>query len=147
MPPGRWRDPCWWMACLAAPVFWIGLALVQPPPLQWHWPLQAPGYFLQVALLMPVLEEWVFRGGVQEWLRQRWSQHWQGLSLANGVTSLIFAALHLWQHPPLWAAGVFLPSLVFGFFYERHRGLLSPILLHAGYNAGYFWLFTVPAPA
>lgn len=140
--PPRLQDPLWWAACLAAPAFWGLLSLVQPPSQDWAWPLRAPWLFCQVALLMPVLEEMVFRGGLQDWISSRWSASWRGVSLANVVTSLVFAAMHLWAHPPLWAASVFFPSLVFGFFYQRHRGLLSPIALHVGYNTGYFWLFT-----
>lgn len=51
--------------------------------------------------------------------------------------SLQFSALHFIGHPPLWAAGVLLPSLLYGFFRDRHDSVLPPIALHVFYNAGY----------
>ena len=65
------------------------------------------------------------------------------LSKANVLTSLLFTALHFFSHSPLWAAAVFLPSLVFGHFRERHNSLVSPIILHAFYNGLYFSLFGI----
>ena len=63
---------------------------------------------------------------------------------ANLITSLVFTGLHFIYHPPLWAASVLLPSLVFGYFKDRYRTLTTPIILHVFYNAGYFWLFAPP---
>ena len=57
------------------------------------------------------------------------------------LTSLLFTALHFINHAPLWAAAVFFPSLVFGFFKDRTGKLAAPIILHVFYNSGYFWLF------
>lgn len=96
-----------------------------------------------LAAVWPALEETVFRGLIQGWLlEQPWG--WKGLggiSVANGITSLLFAALHLVAHPLLWAAAVSIPSLIFGYFRERHGRLASPIALHCLYNAGYFLLY------
>jgi membrane protease YdiL (CAAX protease family) len=44
---------------------------------------------------------------------------------------------HLINQPPLWAASVFFPSLVFGYFKDRHQTVVTPFLLHAWYNAGF----------
>ena len=63
------------------------------------------------------------------------------LSHANILTSVLFTALHFINHPPLWAAAVLFPSLVFGLFKDRSGGLAAPIILHVFYNSGYFWLF------
>ena len=60
--------------------------------------------------------------------------------MANVLTSIAFAAVHLYAHPPLWALAVFFPSLVFGYFRDRSGRLEGPILLHIGYNASYFML-------
>lgn len=101
-----------------------------------------PADFAIVSLLYPVLEELVFRGLLQGWLAKRMKHRaWHGLSGANIITSVIFSALHFLHHPPLYAASVFVPSLVFGYFRERQHGLAAPIFLHAWYNAGYFWIF------
>ncbi len=96
-----------------------------------------------MTLVYPVLEEIVFRGGLQPWLRRhpRAAANWHGVSVANIATSVVFAATHLLRHPPGWATAMFLPSLVFGYFRDRHDSLKGPIALHVFYNMGYFWLF------
>lgn len=106
--------------------------------------MRTPLAYLWPVLLLPILEEWVFRGALQPALGARWPQRYGPLSLANLLASLAFTALHFFQHAPLWAASVFLPSLLFGYFRERHGNLASPILLHVWYNAGYFLLFAAP---
>lgn len=95
---------------------------------------------LMMVVVWPVIEEIVFRAGVQESLAQ-WSSSRLGLfTLANIVTATLFCLLHLWRHPPAWALATFFPALVFGLFYERHRTLLAPIGLHALYNLAYLVL-------
>ena len=64
-----------------------------------------------------------------------------GVSWANVLTSLAFAALHLISQPPLWAFLVFFPSLAFGWLREASGGLIFPIILHIFYNLGFFLLF------
>ena len=64
----------------------------------------------------------------------------RGFTLANLATSVLFTALHFVSHPPLWAAGVLLPSLLYGYFRDRHDSVYPAIALHVFYNAGYFLL-------
>lgn len=78
----------------------------------------------------------MFRGLIQGWLRGR-----MRAAAAILVTSVLFSALHFFSQAAVWAAAVFVPSLVFGHFRERHGSLAAPIVLHCWYNAGYFWLF------
>ncbi len=141
------HDRLWWLALAAGPAFWLFLASSGTAIGELRWPLVQPLSYLRLAVVIPVLEELVFRGALQGWLlQQAWGVRQRvGLSNANLVTSLVFTAAHIVSHPPLWALSVLLPSLVFGYFRERHAGLLAPILLHASYNAGYFWLFYTPA--
>lgn len=138
-----WHDKELGAALLAAPVFWVCLAWLVQPVLDLRGPLAAPALFLSVAVLYPALEEVVFRGGLQTLLlgRPLGKVSWHRLTLANVVTSLVFATLHLLMHAPLWALAAFFPSLVFGYFRERHASLATPIGLHIFYNTGYFWLF------
>lgn len=138
----RWSDGQWWLALAAAPVCWGLFASTGAPVVGFGWILSQAQLFILLALVYPVLEEIVFRGLIQDSLDRR-LQAWRfGLvSKANLITSLIFTALHFSQHPPMWAVAVFLPSLVFGHFKERHAGLVSPIILHAFYNSGYYALF------
>jgi membrane protease YdiL (CAAX protease family) len=133
-------------AILAAPLFWLTCYLTVRPELNLLWPLQAPGRFLLLAFLYPILEELAFRGFLQGWLVDTpWgARQWRGLSAANAVTSATFAAAHLLAHPWPWAAATFFPSLVFGFFRDRYRRLAVPMGLHVFYNLGYYWLFGTP---
>lgn len=136
------RDYHLWAALLCGPMFWVALWLagqpVQPVArVADTW----PPYLLTI-LVYPVLEEIVFRGGVQGFLDERLQARprW-GVSPANFVTSLLFTLMHFIYHPPLWALGVFIPSLAFGYFRDRHQQLMTPIGLHVFYNAGYIILF------
>jgi membrane protease YdiL (CAAX protease family) len=138
-----WRDRLFLAALLVGIVTWLILYFLQQPIVQWNWPLVRPWQFLSLVLLYPIVEEIAFRGLVQELLRDYVSRRSLGpLTIANLLTSVLFAGLHFIYHAPLWAALVFFPSLVFGFFKDRTNHLLAPIILHVFYNAGYFWLFS-----
>ena len=137
------RDRQFFWALLIAPLLWlIGYSFYSPTP-DWAWPLQHPRELVVLVILYPCVEELLFRGLLQGWLLERanFQRHWQGLTLANLATSVIFTVLHFLMHPPLAAASVLLPSLVFGYFRDRYGRLHAPILLHVYYNLGYFWLF------
>jgi membrane protease YdiL (CAAX protease family) len=142
-----WRDTLFYAAIGAALAYWLALFLVTQPQPDLNWPLREPLAFLYPALLYPVVEELVFRGLLQD-LAHRHLKAWRlgPLTHANIMTSVLFTALHFINHPPLWAAAVFVPSLLFGFFKDRSGGLAAPILLHVFYNAGYFWLFVHTSP-
>ncbi len=104
------------------------------------------GVVLSLCLVQPLIEELIFRGVLQgELLRRSWGQRkWSAISAANGATSIAFAALHFLSHAPLWAAGVLIPSLLFGHFRERHASLYPPLCLHIYYNTGYFFTTGFP---
>lgn len=139
------RDLLFYLALLAGPAVWLVLYLLTPVPVEWNKPLLDPVWFLKLALVYPVLEEIVFRGLLQELVRDLLSKAMYGpLTVANLLTSLCFTGAHFFFHPPLAAVLVFFPSLVFGFFKERTGSLAAPVLLHAFYNAGYLWLFARP---
>jgi membrane protease YdiL (CAAX protease family) len=137
-------DPQFLVALSAGPVTWCVLFVILNANPDWGWPLNAPLTFLLPALLYPVIEEIIFRGYLQSLLAARLDWHYGPLTLANLLTSLVFSGMHLFYNPPLWAMLVFFPSLVFGYFRERHNNLLAPILLHCFYNAGFIWLFSAP---
>ena len=134
------RDPHLLAALAAGPLCWLvlrllGIPLADAPP--------APRTLLYGVLAGPLLEEIVFRGALQGALLRRPSlaRRRLGLSGANALTSLAFAAAHLWGQPPSWAALVIAPSLVFGHLRERHGGVVTPFVVHAFYNAGFIALF------
>jgi membrane protease YdiL (CAAX protease family) len=145
LPAPLYRDPLFYLALLAGPAVWLVLYLLAPVPVAWNKPLLDPVWFLKLVLVYPVLEEIVFRGLLQELVRDLLTKAMFGpLTVANLLTSVLFAGAHFFYHPPLAAALVFFPSLVFGFFKERTGSLVAPVLLHAFYNAGYLWLFARP---
>ncbi|MGD2074778.1 MAG: JDVT-CTERM system glutamic-type intramembrane protease [Gammaproteobacteria bacterium] len=137
-----WVDPLFFAALAAAVVYWVVLYRTSGAGPDPGWPLRDPARFVYPALIYPIVEELVFRGLVQD-LAHRHLRPWHlgPLSHANILTSLLFTALHFVNHPPLWAAAVLAPSLIFGFFKDRTGRLAAPILLHVFYNSGYFWLF------
>ena len=100
-------------------------------------------------LLAPVLEELVFRGGVQSVLDRTTFGRLgilRGVSVGNVLTSILFAAAHLLVNPPWLAASIFFPSLVFGRLKQLYPSLLPAMFVHAWYNlcyvaAGNAWLF------
>jgi membrane protease YdiL (CAAX protease family) len=130
---------------LKDPIF--AFLLVAPLPF-WVWIVATQGVtgitdlslLMSLVVLYPIIEEIIFRGLIQPFMAKRLNRSWSIFSLANILTSLSFVALHLINHPPLWALAVFVPSLVFGYSQERYNHLGAPVILHCSYNAGYFLL-------
>jgi len=137
------QDRLFWSALLAGPViwtalyFWLSSTSVQNDPLNQWWTL------LLLAGVYPLLEEWLFRGLLQPQLLtfRPLRARFLGLSNANLLTSLLFATAHLFVQPPLWAAAVIIPSLIFGAFRDRYQSIVPAIILHSFYNLGYFLVF------
>jgi membrane protease YdiL (CAAX protease family) len=135
-----WKDGAYWLALMAGPVSWCLLFFLTnhagaPTP-----PWEA---FVKLALIYPILEEIVFRGGIQSFLMERSSLSKKTFSIsgANLITSFLFAAAHLLHQSPLWASLVFFPSLIFGWAREKYDSIVPSIVLHSFYNAGFVWLF------
>ncbi len=146
-PPKQLKNLCcdrlFWLALLAGPVTWATLLAWQPATPFTQGETAQWGRLLLLAGLYPLLEEWLFRGLLQPQLLT-----WRplraralGLSGANWLASLLFGAAHLLAHPPLWAAAVIIPSLVFGAFRDRYQSVVPAIILHSFYNLGYFLMF------
>jgi len=134
----------WFAAIAIAWPVWYGLYMQMPSPPDTGWVFDFPVTLLLFVLLYPLLEEIVFRGLLQETLLRftPMQRKTAGITLANVATSILFAGAHTLSHPPLMAALVFLPSLLFGYFRDRYDGWLLPsILLHCYYNLGYCLIF------
>lgn len=134
-PRNGWTDPAIWLALAAGPAFWllaVAAGVEVPGPERPSWARVA-----SALLWYPVLEELLFRGVIQgQLIARRWGgRRWLGISAANAVTALLFAALHLALGPTPWAAAVLVPALVFGGLRERTASVYPAILVHAGYNA------------
>ena len=90
---------------------------------------------LAAIALWSVAEEIVFRGALQPAIARvipLGAVAW--VSPANALTSLVFAALHLWRHPPLVAVFIFPVSLVYGRARELSGRVWPAALLHLTFN-------------
>lgn len=88
---------------------------------------------LSIALFVPIMEELLFRGFLQTWLRGK-----VAASSAIVVTSLIFAIFHYSHSQGIsnieYIFALFFLSCFLGLIYERQRSLWAPIGLHVAFN-------------
>ena len=134
----RWlKDARFGLALLAGVVFWLVLLGLGATHAVLGWSV-----LFSLVLMQPVIEELLFRGLLQgQVLQLAWGRwQWGGFTSANLAVSVVFVTLHFMTHPPFWALGVLLPSLLFGYFRDRHRSVYPSMALHVFYNAGYFLL-------
>ena len=135
---------------VSAGVFCFAATLIAVPV---AWAVAAAGYGmacdeplrdLAVIALWSVAEEIVFRGAVQPAIARRIDNAAHlGITPANAVTSVVFAAMHLWRHPPLVALLVFPVSLVYGRARELSGRVGPAAALHFAFNAALYaasWL-------
>ncbi len=135
-------DTHFWIALALGPVVWIALWFILGKPAINGLALKV---FLTGVIFYPIMEELAFRGFIQTWLLEKpiWTRTvLPKISRANVMTSVVFAAFHLFNQPPLWAALVFVPSLMFGYLRERYDAVTPSIIMHAWYNLGFLWLFS-----
>lgn len=142
--PSFTRDGQFYFALMLAPLPLIALSYLIPG---WNAGIHAgPAVFLSLVIWQPIAEELLFRGFIQGRLRE-W--HWArrpfiSLSTANYITTLLFVITHLVNHSLWWAIAVAVPSLVFGYFRDRHGHIYPCIALHAAYNACYLAAGAMP---
>lgn len=89
-----------------------------------------PAVALRLLLLAPLLEEWIVRAGLQEWLLRRYPG---ARVLQLLAPAMFFSLLHVgagWN-----AAWVFLPGLALGLLYRRWRDWRLCALGHALLNS------------
>ena len=89
--------------------------------------------FLTVITFVPLVEELIFRGFLQTWLRQ-----FMSMGTAIAIASAVFALFHFsfsqgW-HNIEFLASLFLLSCFLGYVYERQGSIWAPIGLHAAFN-------------
>ena len=95
---------------------------------------------LAALLAAAVLEEAVFRAGLQQWLMER---SWGGLRVgvltaANAASAAAFALAHGLSRSWLLALGVVGPALLLGWLFERRQSLAICVAVHALMN-GAWW--------
>lgn len=102
-------------------------------------------YFLMafgVSILVPITEEYLFRGLLQSWLKNKLHK----ASYAIVLSSLIFAAFHFSTTQGFANIEIlfslFLFSCAIGYLYERQRSLWAPVGLHGFLNfVSYMMIF------
>jgi membrane protease YdiL (CAAX protease family) len=115
-----------WIALGALVLSLCGTALLAGVSAQRLWVL---------LLISPVVEEAVFRVGLQDWLMRLWPSK---AMLANVLTALAFATAHVALRGDAIAFAVVLPALLLGEVYRRWNRLGYCIGLHIAMNAA--WL-------
>lgn len=89
---------------------------------------------LGIITTVPFTEEFLFRGLLQNWLKQKF----HSACLPIVLTSLIFALFHYTSAQGITnielLASLFLLSCLLGFIYERQRSLWASIGLHGFFN-------------
>lgn len=89
----------------------------------------------RLLVLAPLLEEWVVRAGLQEWLiRRRWPGRRHEGRAPVAVSAAVFGLLHLGAG---WRAALLVlpPGLMLALLYQRSRDWRQCALLHCGLNA------------
>ena len=87
-----------------------------------------PYGLLSIALLAPILEELLFRGGIEGYLLGKWKNPWSAII----VSSLIFGVVHM---NPAQIPFAFLLGVMFGWLYYRTGSLLPGIVGHVLNNS------------
>ncbi len=89
--------------------------------------------FFNTVLLAPLVEEFLFRGLLQNWLNK-----WGTKEISILITSLFFAFFHYQKGQQLGNIPVLIATFVLSYFlgylYERKGSLFAPIFLHAFSN-------------
>lgn len=88
---------------------------------------------ITVVFLVPFVEELLFRGFLQSWLKKFVSR-----PLAVIITAFIFALVHFSPSQGVGnielIAALFVLACFLGFIYERERNLLASIVMHGTFN-------------
>lgn len=139
---------CWLVAfpvvTLVAELFHIlSRLVVEAPPLDqvavrqlkntYGMPLLTGASTFAIIVLVPLIEEILFRGFIQGWLRSKFPA-----AQAIIVTAVIFTLVHFSPSQGVanaeLLAGLFILSLFLGFLYERQQSLWPCIGLHCVFN-------------
>lgn len=85
-----------------------------------------------LVVLVPVLEEIVYRGAIQGVLRDFTLSPWPGILL----TALLFGVMHIGPADGIAVPGLIVFGIALGIVYERFGTLLAPIIMHGLFNLG-----------
>lgn len=104
-------------------------------------PIQFICVLIIVIILAPLKEEFLFRGLLQSWLKQKFHHRTAAIALASVIFALFhFASSQELSNIVLFCA-LFLVSCGLGFVFEKERSLWAPIAMHAGFNLSQVLIF------
>ncbi len=90
-------------------------------------------FAINVVVLVPVVEEILFRGMLQSWIKRHW-----GRNISIGLTSIIFVPFHFSEAQGISnmqiLGDLMVLSLFLSFLKERQHSLVAPIVLHSTFN-------------
>ena len=125
-------------AFLGALLFCWVLSVFFEWPVTLSWAHSEPQKFLVICLITPIVEEYLFRGIIFEFLENRLPSRplflFGWLSAANIASTILFVGLHLFTRDPLSAGLVIVPSLYLGMIKESSGKLWVCIGIHAFRN-------------
>ncbi len=98
-----------------------------------NYPLIFTLFSFSIVILAPIVEEFLFRGFLQKWLRSR-----MALIPSILVSSLAFTLIHYslhqgWGNIPILCS-LFILAFFLGWIYERRQSLPAAIFLHSLFN-------------
>ena len=109
-------------------LYWIIVIAIIGALLVWQ-PNQST-FVLTTLLFAALPEEWFFRAYLLTQLQRSLYSYLRPKLYANIITSMVFSLLHGLTQNWTLALLVFLPSLVFGWLYQRSRDIVLLILVH-----------------
>jgi membrane protease YdiL (CAAX protease family) len=89
--------------------------------------------YFKLLLWGPVVEELVFRAGLQKWLSHRLSSP----LVANFIVSFVFGLMHYALNGQLATWLVIVPSLALGWVYCKTNSITFVVGLHASFNLAF----------
>jgi membrane protease YdiL (CAAX protease family) len=94
---------------------------------------------LLLLLWAPLVEELIFRWGLQEALMRAWPRRHGWVAL---VCAVLFAVAHAATHGAAWLPLYLVPGLALAALYAVRRNLTLCVLAHAAMNGVYLgWMF------
>ena len=90
---------------------------------------------LSTLLLTALPEEWFFRGYFMTRIEKCSIQ--LGAYQANIITSVFFTLLHL-PTQGLWGLSVFIPSMIYGWIFQKYNDIVLLVFLHTLSNLIFF---------
>ncbi len=133
----KWfKDVVFYLALLAA-IPAKTLIILLTPHIKTH--INLSMHFIFFLLFISFSEELFFRGFLMPEFSSFIKGNFWFFSYSNIIVSVVFSISHIFLHNVFWSVLVFFPSLIYGYFREKHGSILPSVILHFTYNLIYFY--------